>query len=608
MRELSATVAGLERPIWVADDVDDLDVVVQAICGVCDNTPIAVDTETTGLDIYGDGYAVRVVQFGTTQQAWVIPIVSRQAEYTVRMLLWRIPELVAHNASFDIRSLGVTGLCHPSCDLWSKTYDTYLMAHLLDPREKLDGGSGHSLEELSVHYFDADAVQYKTALFDRFKELGFKRDKELGWGPAYAAVPIGDEGYLRYAGVDVLLASWLFSALRPLIVSRDFPDLLEYEHRLSRICGGMMTRGMLIDTEYMEALGPSLSEEAEANRKLARRYGVENVNSTAQVAEALLALGAPLESKTKTGKWKVDKEVLEGLEGDDPWSPLASAVMAAKNLEGFRTKYVTKVLDNLDANGRIHADVRSLKARTARMAVANPPLQQLPSGDWKIRRGFRAEEGHVIVAADLDQVELRVLAALAKERTMLDAIRNGQDLHQVTADGAKTSRKVGKMANFLMVYGGGAGKLARSAGIPKAEAQKVVSGYHRTFPGVKRFSRKIMDRAEMGQRWVTTPTGRELPMDRDRIYAGLNYLIQSTARDVLGQALINMEDAGVIEYVVMVVHDEVIAEVPVEKAEEVARILGECMTFRDFLGSGIDLTASGEVYGPTWGHGYGAAE
>ena len=164
------------------------------------------------------------------------------------------------------------------------------------------------------------------------------------------------------------------------------------------------------------------------------------------------------------------------------------------------------------------------------------------------------------------------------------------------------------MANFLMVYGGGAGKLARSAGIPMAEAKRVVAGYHRTFPGVKRFSRRIMDRAEMGQRSVRTPTGRELPMDRDRVYAGLNYLVQSTARDVLGQGLINMEDAGIIDYVVMVVHDEVIAEVPEDLAEEVARKLGECMTIRDFLGSGIDLTASGEVFGPSWGHGYGAVE
>ena len=115
-----------------------------------------------------------------------------------------------------------------------------------------------------------------------------------------------------------------------------------------------------------------------------------------------------------------------------------------------------------------------------------------------------------------------------------------------------------------------------------------------------------MDRAEMGRRSVVTPTGRHLPMDRDRIYAGLNYQVQSTARDVLGQALIRMEEAGVSQYLVMVVHDEALAEVPVELAESVAAQIRECMTFRNFLGSGVDITAEAEVYGLSWGHGYGA--
>ena len=97
-------------------------------------------------------------------------------------------------------------------------------------------------------------------------------------------------------------------------------------------------------------------------------------------------------------------------------------------------------------------------------------------------------------------------------------------------------------------------------------------------------------------------------MDRDRSYAGLNYEVQSLARDVMGQALIRMKEAGIDQYLVMVVHDEALAEVPLEVAEEVVTKMEECMTFRDFLGAGVDITAGGEVYGSSWGHGYGATE
>ena len=596
-----AEVAGMARPIKVVDTpVEALEVAfyLRSLVG-----PMAFDTETTGLDIYGEDYRVRLVQLGTQDEAFVFVVEDRpEVMDVVREILRSRPALVAHNASFDIRTLRMP-------ELWATTEDTYLLAHLLDPRGVEDGGTGHGLEMLSAAYFDEDAIQYKEALFTRFRELGFKKDSDGGWGTAYASVPITDDQYLRYAGVDVLLCSWLYSALRPLVVAGGYESLAEYENRLSKVCGGMMDRGMAVDIPYLEEIGPSFTVEAVKAEKVALSYGVDNVNSGAKVGAALEALGAPLEARTKTGKWKTDKEVLEGLVASGgPWTPLAEAVMVAKNANGFRTKYVDKVIEGVDAHGRVHADIRSLKARTARMAVANPPLQQLPSGDWKIRRGFVAAPGHVIVAADLDQVELRVLAVLAQEKKMIAAIRAGDDLHQITGDAAKVSRRVGKKANFLMVYGGGASKLARSAGIPLTEAKRVVAVYHRTFPGVKRFSRQIMDRAEMGRRSVVTPTGRSLPMDRDRVYAGLNYLVQSTARDVLGQALIRMEEEGLDRYLIMVVHDEVLMEVPAPMAEEVREKVRECMTFRNFLGSGVDLTAGADIYGASWGHGYGAPE
>ena len=331
---LKALVAGVERPIYVVRTAEEARAAAAEIRGRGQCETVCFDTETTGLEIYQEGFRVRLVQFGTKDAAWVFVVEdSEEVDTEACGLLLGLPSLVAHNASFDIRSLGLP--------LWDTTTDTYLMAHLLDPREKVDGGPGFSLEELSAEYFDADALAYKDALFDRFRELGFRRTKADGWGEAYSRVPNTDEAYLRYAGVDVLLGSWLHSALFPLIVSKGQETLLAYEMVLAEICAGMMDRGFQVDAEYMERLGPELSARAEAARKVAACYGVENVNSTSQVADALLALEAPLVEKTRTGKWKVDKEVLEGLVASEGrWAPLAQAVMDAKTLEGFRVKYV----------------------------------------------------------------------------------------------------------------------------------------------------------------------------------------------------------------------------------------------------------------------------
>ena len=204
-------------------------------------------------------------------------------------------------------------------------------------------------------------------------------------------------------------------------------------------------------------------------------------------------------------------------------------------------------------------------------------------------------------AADYVGVVMRVMAGLAQDATMLKAIADGVDLHSFTAEKVGVTRKVAKPLGFGIAYGGGAPKLALIAGISEAEAKTAIQAWWRTYPGVKRYKRSLVGKSEQGRLPVTTATGRQIPLDRGRVYAALNYVIQSTARDALAQDILDIRAAGLGDHLLLPIHDELLFEAPAADIEEVARAIGETMTM-DILGT--TLTATGEVYGESWGAGY----
>lgn len=603
MYDLHAVIAGAERPIHIYEGEQDRGAFLDFINSNC-GKPVAVDSETSGLDPYAPGFRLRLVQFGTKDEAWVVPYRPDTDRTIAQGLAWSNP-LVIHNASFDLKVFEAVGLLDLNVG-WGKTVDTRLLAHLLDARGVHEGGTGHKLENLADAYFDDSSDVYQKDLFEVFRRNKWKRD--VGYG----LVDINEPAYLRYSGVDVILTSWLYDAVVPLI--RDgFTELSAFEHEVGRICSGFEKKGMLVDRAYAGELVDYYADlEADA-LKTAASFGITKLGSPTQVPEVLKALGAELTEKTPTGRPKVDKSILEALVSNHEGTPLgevAEAILVGKNASKWSKAYVQNTVDRLDAHDRVHPMIKSLEARTARMSVSAPPLQQLPSGDWRVRRMFVAEPGMAYFAVDYSQVELRVLAALAKEPTMLKAINDGQDLHDVTArllygdDFTKAQRKLAKNTNFGRVFGGGASTLARQAGVSEAEAKKAMALYDRGFPGVKRYGRNLMERAEFGKREVVTPSGRHLMLDRDRLYAATNYVVQSTARDVLCQALIYLDQEGLTDYLTLPVHDEVLGQAPIAEVDEVVREIERVMTmpFMDL----VTLTAEGEVYGPSWGHGYGA--
>lgn len=571
---------------------------------------LGLDTETTGLNIYSRGFECRLVQIGNDREAWVLrPDLFR--EQIVRAL--RQPRhFTAHNAPFDLqvidRHLGVT-----IEELGPRCFDTRVFAHLLDPRQRHEGGTGLGLKDLAEIYIDGDAPDTQKELHAIFRKE-IKATVSTGW----ALIPIDHEVYVRYAGLDPILAVRLFRELAPLVRDIGLNNLSTFEHHLQTLLAIMQRKGMRIDVDYTQRLKADLLEESERFRGVAARYGVENVNSTAQVAAALVAMGEQLDETTPSGALKVDKGVLlpladmdlqwERMEARTP-NPLADAVLRSKRAEKWVESYAQAFLDLRDDADRIHPMIGGLQARTARMSVSTPPLQQLPSSDWRIRRAVVADPGQLIVAADYQAVEMRVLAALAEEPTMLKAIADGEDLHSFTArmvygpDFTSAHRKIAKAVGFGKVYGGGATTIQRQTGAPMESVREALAGYDATFPGIKRFAKRLQSRAEYGKKEVVTPSGRHLPLDRDRLYAATNYVVQSTSRDLLAESIVAIFDAGLGDHLLLPVHDELIAQAPAEEAEDLIHEIGRIMSRSDFFGVAIETDP--DVYGPSWGSGYG---
>jgi DNA polymerase I-like protein with 3'-5' exonuclease and polymerase domains len=601
--ELEERVSGDVVRIYVPETTGDLDG-FQDFLRESGDRPLGLDTETTGLDIYAPGHRVRLVQVGNAREAWVLD--PERFHFQIFEALRGSRRFYLHNATYDALVLDRHGLAD-ALDLLRRSLDTYTLAHLLDPRPRAEGGSGLKLKELAEIYVDPEAKDAQTDLIAVFHAHGFT--KETG----YAGVPLEDRTYLRYAGLDPIYAFRLAEALIPFAES--FQHLQDFERDLQVVLAGIQRRGVLVDVDYTRSLSEALTREAEI-------HGAR----TAQVAAGLEAMGEELTETTATGKPKVDSAVLlyladldkdwQRVEAREP-NPLADAVIRTKRAGKWRESYTDAFLRLRDSSDRLHPSINGLAARTARMSISMPPLQQLPSGEARIRRCLLADEGHVLLAADYSQVEMRILAALSEDPKMMAAIAGGEDLHEMTARAAvgeevwaswtpaqrKRARKLFKGVGFGKVYGGGKVTLSRQTGASITEVAAAIAKYDRLYPGIKRYSKRLQTRAQYGAMEVVTPSGRHLPLDRSRVYSATNYVIQSTARDAFAQAILELDDAGLSQYILLPVHDELVCSAPFEDAADVLHAIQSIMTtsFR-----GVTLATDGSLGIRSWGSLYGA--
>lgn len=556
---------------------------------------LAVDTETTGLDIYSDDFRCRLVQFGTQDEAWVLPVeLGDVFVEDAKIAIGALKKIVMQNASYDLQVLDrCFGIEMES--LWPKILDTQILAKLVDPRPYEAGGFGHSLEELIAKFICEDQAKDVKGLMTKLAKE-HKTVKAKIW----AIIDLFHPEYLKYAGMDTIFTARVCKSLSPLVpaVSR---SLVAYEHKISEICSYVDRQGFLLDVDYSQALAEKWLADQEVWEAIAfTEYGVEKVNSTEDLADGLEEMGVKITGRTETGKRQVNAAFLDQLieEGNE----LAAIAKEAKKLGKWRKTWVQKFLDTRDFEDRCHTFINPLQARTSRMSITGIPAQTLPAGDPTVRRCFIAEPGDVIASVDYQAQELRVLAALSGDKTMIEAFRAGADLHQITADAAGVDRNTGKTTNFQKVYGGGAEALAEAVGIPVGVAKKVHQAFSNTYPGVERYSKKLAAEARANG-YIVNGMGRRLPVDSSRAYSALNYMIQSSSRDVTCRALIRLHEAGYTPYIRLPIHDEVVFSLPESEAGRASEHIAQLM--QEQAGP-VLIGTDAEVGKRSWGSLYGA--
>lgn len=572
--------------------VSDTEEAYQFYQWMSEQTSIAIDSETTGLDTYTD--RVRVLQFGNDDEAWVIPIEGTDAwgGLAVDVLKKYNGPIIMHHAKYDVNMIDVT--LGYRIDI-SKVQDTMLMARVSEPLRPA------SLKVLSSRYVDSRAMAADRDLHEKMK----------AGGHTWATVPLTFEPYWYYAGLDTILTHRLASHLRP-AVAAEYEHSYQLELAAAQVCGMMERHGALIDHDYtvktMNGLNDYVAQVADWTMK---EYGVK-AGANADIVKVLTDAGFEFTKATKMGAVALDKEVLSGID-----HPLATAVLARRQSQKVVSAYLRHFATEVDSAGRIHPRINSCGARTGRMSMDSPNLQNLPRRGTTpvadaVRNCIVADEGHTLLMCDFSQIEWRLFASLAGSQDMVDAFQADdfftEMARQVYNDELIITkderRRITKNAMYAIIYGAGPEKFAKTAGISLAEAKRFSGLLEHKYPAIRRLQMTI-DRiarerlASTGEAFVKSPlTGRRYAIDDDAVYKLMNYLIQGTAAEVLKLKLIELSQAGLERYMVVPVHDEVILEVPNEDLDDVAHTVFSIMNDANLFA--VPVTATMDV-GHAWG-------
>lgn len=365
---------------------------------------LAMDTESTGINCYRPDWTLRTVQWGHKYDAYVVPA---QFEKFISWAFAQPVKLIGHNGPHDIRCIDQflgyeTGVI---CE-----GETFIPAHHVDSRGKQDGGTGHSLKELTVARIDRDADKWDIARKEAFKKLtipmpgqfyksgpkkGLPKTRKAKLAEGWALISWKHPAMIAYAGADPLLTYWLWQQEQHLV--KQFKKLYAFDLRVQLATDRLQRRGILTDIPYTKRLSRAYTRKSDSMMDRAwNEFGCANIQSTDQVAEVLISLGAELRELTPTGKWKMNAEILRDLM-DDPYSnskirDFIHCVLIAKQLIKRRESYTEAMLREMDVNGRVHTSLKPLAARTSRMSASGPPVQQLPTKDHEDELMWESEE------------------------------------------------------------------------------------------------------------------------------------------------------------------------------------------------------------------------
>lgn len=355
------------------------------------HTSLGIDTESTGINCYRPGWQLRTVQVGNADHSFIIP--ARHKKFVAWMMKQPM-KWIGHNGPHDIRSIDQ----YLSVETGVRCAgETYIPAHYLDSRKQEDGGIGHGLKEQAIRFVGREAGKWEQALKAAFKEItiplpgqtyksgarkGQQKVRKAKLSEGWALIDPEHPAYLAYAAADPLLTFRLWTFYQPIV--RQFHELYRFDRKVQLAADRLHRRAIRLDTRYTSRLSAAYTAKANQLKDRAAELGVENVNSGAQIARALEYLGRPLVARTLKGTLKTDNTILRELAAscpDEPVKELIHCILGAKQMEKRRESYTDQMLLEADENNRVHPSINTMGARTTRMSVSNPPLQQLPTKD-----------------------------------------------------------------------------------------------------------------------------------------------------------------------------------------------------------------------------------
>lgn len=375
------------------------------------------------------------------------------------------------------------------------------------------------------------------------------------------------------------------------------PLYTDIELPLCPVLARMEQAGFLVDRKALYDFGESLTSSIEQLQQSVWALAGEpfNIQSPKQLGSVLFErLMLPAGKKTKTG-WSTNAAVLDKLRGKHP---IVEQILDYRTLTKLKSTYADGLLKEISADGRIHTNFQMTVTATGRLSSTEPNLQNIPVRrelGAQIRKMFVASPGKVLVDADYSQIELRLLAHIANDETMIAAFRSGEDIHAVTAsqvfgvplaEVTPLQRSHAKAVNFGIVYGISAFSLAQDIGVFQSEAKAYMDSYFAKYHGVHEYMTRVVEQAK-ADGYVTTLFGRrrDLPELKSSNFnlrsfgerVALNMPIQGTAADIIKAAMVRVDARMRAEKLqarlLLQVHDELIVECPAEEAETVKAIL-----------------------------------
>jgi len=467
--------------------------------------------------------------------------------------------------------------------------DTMIASYLLNPTKH-----NHNLIEIAQEYLDRSVTDYKEVVGTGMKAVTFDR--------------IGLEKARDYSCEDADVTLQLSHLLFPKLKEEGFKDLFDrVEMPLVIVLAKMEMNGVKIDLDLLQ--GYSKDIETQLQQKMDRIYAfageVFNINSSQQLGKILFdKLKLPVVKKTKTGA-STDVEVLTKL---SLHHDLPLEILSYRNLSKLKSTYVDALPKLIHPKtGRVHTSYNQTVTATGRLSSSDPNLQNIPirteEGN-RIRQAFIPEKGWLFVSADYSQIELRILAHLSKDETLIKAFQNEEDIHARTASEifevpiekvAPSMRREAKVINFGIIYGMSAYGLSQQLGIESKVAQKYIDDYFRKYTGVQAYIDKSLKEArQKGYVMTLLHRRRYLPdIDSPAVVVrqaaermAVNTPLQGTAADIIKIAMIRIqnriEEFGLSTKMIMQVHDELVFEVPEEELQKaISMIQDEMETVMD---------------------------